>query len=100
MSVRRTIVTAGLLAIMLCGALLISPDVATAARSDSASCISTVAGDTCLAHCIGNLQRDCEPSPACHQEVAAAIQALASTPAGSPMCAELVAAAKDTCGCP
>ena len=93
-------VTAGLLTIMLCVSQLISPDRATAAPNASASCITTVAGDTCLAHCIGNLQRDCEPSPACHQEIAAALQALASTPAGTPLCSELVAAAKDTCQCP
>src|SRR5262245_41705470 len=77
MHVERVIVSA------LFAAMLLAPTVASAARS----CITNVAGDTCLAHCIGDLQQGCGNDPACHQEVAAALQMLASTPAGTPLCA-------------
>jgi hypothetical protein len=98
MHAQRRIVTAGLLALVL-----FVPNLARAA-----SCITTVAGDTCLAQCIGNLvpnaQQMCGSDPACHQAVSAAIaaafQALTSAPAGTPLCAAAVANAKATCGCP
>lgn len=64
------------------------------------SCTSTVAGDTCLAQCIGDLQQNCGGDPACHQAVAAALQLLASTDAGTPLCAAAVANARAVCGCP
>jgi len=90
MRVQRRIAAAGMLTVML-----LAPTLASAA-----SCITTVAGDTCLARCIGNLQQNCGSDSACHQNVAAALQVLASTPAGTPMCAAAVENARATCGCP
>jgi hypothetical protein len=91
MRAQRTIVTAGLLALMLLG-----PTVASAH-----TCITTVAGDTCLAACIGTLQLACGSDPACHQSIAADLRLLASTPAEeTEACSTLVAAMKQTCGCP
>jgi hypothetical protein len=75
--------------------MLLAPTLASAR-----SCITNVAGDTCLAQCIGELQQACESDPACHQEVAAALQILASTPAGTPICDAAVANAMAVCGCP
>src|SRR4030095_5607063 len=74
----QRILAAGCFLVLMLGA----PALANAERS----CISTVAGDTCLAQCIGNLQLDCGSHPACHQAVAAAIQMLASAPVGTDMC--------------
>jgi hypothetical protein len=91
MQMQRILAAGCFLALML-GA----PALANAERS----CISTVAGDTCLAQCIGNLQLDCGSDPACHQAVAAAIQMLASTPAGTDMCDAAVANARAVCECP
>ena len=90
MHVQRTLVAACLLALML-----FAPTLASAR-----SCITTVAGDTCLAQCIGDLQQVCGSDPACHQAVAAAIQILASTSAGTDMCDAAVENAKAVCGCP
>jgi hypothetical protein len=96
MRAQRTIVTAGLLALMLLPAQLLRPTVASAH-----TCITTVAGDTCLAACIGTLQLGCGSDPACHQAIAADLKLLASTPAEeTDVCAALVAAARQTCGCP
>ncbi len=97
MSAHRKMTRAGLLAIISSGLLL-----AHAAAADARSCITTVAGDTCLAQCIGTLTTDmCGPDNAsCHQTVAAALQMLASTPAGTPVCAAAVANARAVCGCP
>lgn len=90
MHVQRMLVAACLLALML-----LAPTLASAR-----SCITTVAGDTCLAQCIGDLQQVCGSDAACHQAVAAALQILASTPAGTPVCDAAVANARDVCGCP
>ena len=98
MHAQRRMVTVGLLALML-----FVPNLASAV-----SCITTVAGNTCLSQCIGNLvpnaQQACGSDPACHQAftalLTAALQALASSPAGTPMCAGAVALAKAVCGCP
>jgi hypothetical protein len=95
MRARRTLITAGILTFMLCNAALMHPRVANAA-----SCITVVAGDTCLAQCIGALQLGCGDDPACHQSVAAALQVLASTRAGTPECDAAVANARDVCECP
>jgi hypothetical protein len=90
MHARRTIVAACLLAL-----IQFAPTVASAARS----CITTVAGDTCLATCIGNLQEVCGSDAACHQEIAAALQILASTKADTLICEGAVENAKAVCGC-
>ena len=90
MYVQRTLAAACLLALTLF----------VPALASARSCITTVAGDTCLAQCIGDLQLDCGPDPACHQAVAAAIQILASTSAGTPMCDAAVENARTVCGCP
>ena len=87
MHLQRTLVAACLLALML-----FAPTLASAR-----SCITTVAGDTCLAQCIGDLQQVCG---SCHQAVAAAIQILASTSAGTDICDAAVENAKAVCGCP
>ena len=96
MSARRTIAKAGLLTII--GSAVLLHPVTASART----CITTVAGDTCLATCVGNLTTEvCGPdNAACHQAVAAALQILASTPAGTPLCDAAVANAKAMCGCP
>jgi hypothetical protein len=67
--------------------MLLAPTLASAR-----SCITTVAGDTCLAQCIGELQQACESDPVCHQEVAATIRPL-TVPS-------TVANAMAVCGCP
>jgi hypothetical protein len=92
----QTIARAGLLTIILSGLLLLH-----AATASARSCITTVAGDTCLTKCIGTLTTDVcgHDNAACHQMVAAALNILASTPAGTEMCAAAVANAKATCGC-
>ena len=97
MNAHRTIAIAGLLTVIFSGLLLLH-----AATADARSCITTVAGDTCLSTCIGTLTTDlCGPDNAgCHQMVAAALQILASTPASTDLCAAAVANAKATCGCP
>jgi hypothetical protein len=89
MHARRTLAAACLL-----GLMLLAPTLASAR-----SCITTVAGDTCLAQCIGDLQQACGSDPACHQAVAAAIQILASTSAGTAICDAAVENAMTVCGC-
>jgi hypothetical protein len=94
----RTIVTTGLLTLMLCAGLLLRPSLAQTAATGP-SCITTIAGNTCLAQCIGSLQQSCGADAGCHQTVAAAVSMLAETPAGTAMCAAEVANAKAVCGC-
>jgi len=91
----RTIVTAGL-ALVVCIAPLLRPSLANASAK---ACITTLAGDTCLAQCIGDLQRTCGSDPACHQSIAAAIQFLATTRANTDDCADAVANVRQVCGC-
>jgi hypothetical protein len=90
MNLQRTLVAASLLALML-----FAPALASAR-----SCITIVAGDTCLAQCIGDLQQACGSDPVCHQQVAAALQNLASSSAGTAICDAAVADARAVCGCP
>ena len=56
MNLQRTLVAACLLALML-----FAPTLASAR-----SCITIVAGDTCLAQCIGDLQQACGSDPVCY----------------------------------
>jgi hypothetical protein len=87
----RTIAAAGLLALLLCA----SAQPAQAARS----CITTIAGDTCLAQCIGQIELICGSDPECHQVLAQDLQFLATARAGTLDCAFAVAAAQAACGC-
>jgi hypothetical protein len=89
MHARRMIVAAFLLALVQFGAT----------SASARSCITTVAGDTCLATCIGDLEEVCGSDPVCHQDIAAALEVLASTPAGTPLCEAAVENALAVCDC-
>jgi hypothetical protein len=90
----RTIATAGLLAFTFCAGQLLAPSGASAK-----ACITELVGNVCLAQCIGNLQQDCGSDLACHQAVAAGLQALGNTPAGSEDCEDAISAALMACDC-
>ena len=91
---RREIVRAGLFTVALCAALLLRGSLAS-----GASCITTVAGDVCLAQCIGSQQQACGSDPVCHQGIAAALRMLAGASADTAECADLVANVRQVCGC-
>jgi hypothetical protein len=90
----RSTAIAGLMGMALCVGLAPAP--ASAARS----CITNLAGDVCLAQCIGTLQQECGSDVECHQGVAAALQALASASDESEACAAALAVAVAACDCP
>jgi hypothetical protein len=94
MRAHREIVRAGLFTLALCAALLLRASLAS-----GASCITTVAGDVCLAQCIGSQQQACGSDPVCHQGIAAVLQMLARARADTAGCADLVANVRQVCGC-
>jgi hypothetical protein len=88
-------VVVGLLGLLLSA----GPLLATTAEAATRSCIVNLAGNVCLAQCIGDLQQGCGSDPACHQGVAAALQALASVPDETEACAAAISAALAACDC-
>ena len=95
MRAHRLALMGGLL-LAVCTFPLLRP---TAAGARGPTCITTVAGDTCLATCIGTQQRACGSDSACHRGIAAVLQSIARTPADSSDCADLVAMIEQVCGC-
>jgi hypothetical protein len=91
---RTTLVMAGLLAFVLYAGALLRPGTASAA-----SCVTTVAGDVCIAQCIGEQQRLCGHDHTCHKDIADVIQSVAKARAGTTQCADLVAMVRQVCGC-
>jgi hypothetical protein len=95
MRLRRKIVTASVLTAALSAVPLLLPTSAS-----GQSCITTVAGDVCLAQCIGAQQLACGSDPACHQSIAAVLKMLANARAGSADCSTVVAMVRQACDCP
>ena len=90
MRAHRTIVTASVLVLSL---------FATRAHA-TRNCLSTVANDTCVTAFLSNFEKACGSDLACHLVAANEVQLLAGTPAGTALCAALVAAVKTLSGCP
>ena len=93
MRARRLMITAGFFV-----AALSAPFV-RAHAAGGAPCISTAAGEVCLAQCIGTQQQACGSDAACHRAVSGVIQSLARAKAGTAECDDLVAMVEGACGC-
>ena len=94
MRLRRPMATGGPLLLACCTIMLLQPTVAT-----GASCITTVAGDVCLAKCIGAQEQACGSDVACHKGISAVLQMLGRTHADTEDCANLVGNIRQVCGC-
>jgi hypothetical protein len=93
--------TASVMTLALVSALMLRP---TPAISTEACIASVAAISSCAFQCINDIELLCgTANPACHQFNAQFFRTLASTPASSPACPELLATAlavtHDVCGC-
>src|SRR3989442_13641668 len=91
---RRRIAQAVLFILALLLVSVLGPGVAS-----GASCISTLAGDVCVAQCIGTQQQACGSDRACHRDVAAFLRRVARAEADSADCTDLLATIQQVCEC-
>jgi hypothetical protein len=91
MRTQRTIVTAGLLTVILTTALWLLPAGGHATPRPSCATVIARSGNTCVATCFGDAHLFCESDPACLQLVAQIARDLASSAAGTDACDEAVA---------